>query len=313
MKFKISINPVQNSRINTVDFNNLPFGREFSDHMFICDYKQGEWTSPRIVPTQNISIHPSTTALHYGQAIFEGMKAYKLEGGTPALFRPTKNIDRFNISAERMAMPAFPADLFLEALEELINLDKKWIPDQEGNSLYIRPFMFASDEYVGIKPADNFKFIIFTSPVGAYYPLPVSVWVTEDYCRAFPGGVGFAKAAGNYGATLNPVIKAKELGFDQILWLDGIERKYVQEIGTMNVFFIINDTLLTPGLEQGTILNGVTRDSTIQLARDMGYAVEERDISIDEILEAHQNGFLQDAFGTGTAATISHISAIGLP
>lgn len=307
MTYPISITRVPESRINQIDFNNLPFGRNFSDHMFIADFYDGKWNDARIVPFGDFTLHPATSAIHYGQALFEGMKAEKDADGNPIVFRPLKNWERLNISATRMAMPTIPQELFMDALDKLLTLDSAWIPTTPLSSLYIRPFMFATEKYVGIRVAENYRFAIFTSPVGAYYNRPVKVYVSDKYTRAFPGGTGFAKAAGNYGATMMPAWEIQKQGYDQILWLDGIERKYFQEIGTMNVFFQINGVLITPSLEQGTILAGVTRDSMIALAKSEGIPVEERPISTDEVLEAHANGTLEDMFGAGTAATISHI------
>lgn len=311
MKYEIGISRTTDSKINTVDFNNLPFGKIFSDHMFVADYKDGDWHDLRIVPFSHLSMHPATSTFHYGQAIFEGLKAQRNAAGDILVFRPDQNAERLNISAERMAMPAFPKDMFLKAIDELLKLDHQWVPENPESSLYIRPFMFATDEYVGIKESDTYKLIIFTSPVGAYYTAPVKVYISEDYIRAFPGGTGFAKCAGNYGATLYPLRLVKQMGYDQLLWLDGVHRKYIQESGTMNVFFIIDNVLITPDLDEGTILNGVTRDSVIKLAKKSGIKVEERKIDTDELFEAIESGRLQDAFGAGTAATIAQIIRIG--
>ncbi|MEX2589700.1 MAG: branched-chain amino acid aminotransferase [Chitinophagales bacterium] len=311
MSYKIKIEKNSVSKIHEVDFNNIPFGRVFSDHMFVVDFIDGAWKDPRIIPFQNLSMHPSTSALHYGQAIFEGLKAYKDHSGNIQIFRPEKNIQRMNRSAERMAMPQISEELFLNAMTELIKLDQEWIPTSEGASLYIRPFMFATDEYVGIKASENYKFVIFTCPVQAYYSQPVKVKIAEKYVRAFPGGTGTAKAAGNYAGTLYPVNLAKQEGYDQILWMDAKEFKYLQEIGTMNIFIQIGDKIITPDLSQGTILEGITRDSVLQLLHDWDIEVEERRITIDEVVEAYNKNELKDAFGTGTAATISHISNIG--
>lgn len=311
MGYEINILKTENSRLSEVDFGNIPFGKIFSDHMFIADFFDNKWHNCRIIPFGNISIHPATSTLHYGQAVFEGMKAYKSIHNLPQLFRPQDNIRRMNKSAQRMAMTEIPEELFLKALNELVALEQDWIPTERGSSLYIRPLLFATEEYIGIKPAENFRFMIITCPVGRYYTRPVKVLMDDKYVRAFPGGVGIAKTIGNYAATLLPAKLAREKGYDQILWLDGKEFKYVQEIGTMNVFFIIDGKALTPSLESGTILDGITRDSTIQLLKQKGIPVEERDISVSELLDAHARGLLEDAFGTGTAATISHISDIG--
>lgn len=307
MSYEISVHQVANSHIKEVDFKNLPFGKSFTDHIFIADYYDGDWHDCRIVPFGDFTLHPATSALHYGQALFEGLKAERDKEGNPIVFRPEKNIKRLNISATRLAMPIFPEDLFFEALDTLLKLDHEWVPNEANSSLYIRPYMFATEKYVGIKVAEHYRFAIFATPVGAYYTKPVSVYIHDEYVRAFPGGVGYAKAAGNYGACMLPMHDVRQKGYDQNLWLDGIHRKYLQEIGTMNVFVIIDDIIITPSLDSGTILDGVTRDSMITLAKSEGFKVQERDISIDEVLKAHKNGTLQDMFGTGTAATIAPI------
>jgi branched-chain amino acid aminotransferase len=311
MAYHMKIEKVKKSRVSEIDFSNIQFGKNFSDHMFIADYYDGEWRDARIIPFGNMSIHPATFALHYGQSIFEGLKAYKSADGITQIFRPDKNWERLNKSAFRMAMAEVPRELFFKALDTLVTLDHNWIPNTEGGSLYIRPFMFATDEYVGIKPGEKFRFIIFTSPVSTYYSAAVKVLITDKYVRAVKGGVGTAKAAGNYAATMYPVKLAREEGFDQILWTDPFEFKWVQEIGTMNVFFQFNDIVATPTLEEGTILDGVTRDSLIQLMRDRGITVEERRINVDEIFDNYHKGTLKDAFGSGTAATVAPIGLIG--
>lgn len=310
MGIEINIKRSPESRIKDVDFNNIPFGRVFSDHMFVVDCVNGKWQNARIEPFGSLQLHPATSALHYGQSIFEGLKAYRSADGTTQVFRPEKNWERMNLSAERMAMPSVPHELYMGGLNKLLELDEAWVPNTPGSSLYIRPFMFATDEYVGIKASDNYKFIIFTCPVQAYYSHPVKVLLSDKFTRAFPGGTGSAKTSGNYAATLHPVNLARQLGYDQILWLDGIEHKYLQEIGTMNVFAQIGDTIITPNIS-GTILNGITRDSVITLFKDAGITVEERPITVDEIMDAYNAGVLYDLFGSGTAATISHISHFG--
>ncbi|MFN8323222.1 MAG: branched-chain amino acid aminotransferase [Chitinophagales bacterium] len=307
MGYKITVEKVKTSRIGEIDFTNLPFGKHFSDHMFIADYYDGDWHDCRIVPFGNFSVHPALSSLHYGQAIFEGMKAELDTDGNPIIFRPIKNLNRLNISCDRMAMPEIPEDLFINAIDKLVSLDKQWIPNTPNSSLYIRPYVFATEEFVGIKPAEHFRFAIFTSPVGAYYSKPVKVFIHDKYVRAFPGGVGFAKCAGNYGAVMMPTREVQKMGYDQILWLDGIHHRYLQEIGTMNVFVVIDGVLITPALDQGTILDGVTRDSILRIAENEGYVVQERDISIEEVVNAHHEGKLQDMFGTGTAAVLSQI------
>lgn len=309
MAISIKITKTTHSRINTCDFNNIQFGTVFSDHMFVVDYEDGNWINPEILPFGPLSLSPSTFALHYGQAIFEGMKAYKNTIGEAQLFRPKDNIKRLNQSAKRMAMAELPEEIFMEGLKQLIAIDSNWIPTKSGSSLYIRPFMFATDEFVGVRPAKHFKFVIFTCPVNAYYPKPIRVVVEEKYVRAFDGGVGATKAAGNYGISMLPTYEANQKGFDQIIWTDGREHKYIEESGTMNVFFVIGDKVITPLLD-GTILEGVTRNSCIKLLQNKGYTVEERKISVDEIVEASNKGTLKDAFGTGTAAIVAKIAAI---
>jgi branched-chain amino acid aminotransferase len=306
----ILITKAERSKLQDLDPDNLPFGRFFSDHMLEADYENGEWKNVEIKPYQPLLLSPSVAALHYGQAIFEGIKAYKDRQGNPYIFRPLDNYNRFNISAARMQMPSVPEDLFIEGMRQLISLDRDWIPMKEDHSLYIRPFMFSSDELIGVRPSESYKFLIILSPSGPYYNAPMRIYVEEKYVRAAPGGVGFAKAAGNYGASMLATAEAKKIGYDQVLWMDAIEHKYVQEIGTMNVFFIIGNTAITPSLEQGTILDGVTRASSLVLLKEMGFTVEERPLSIDEIIDAYKGGVLYEVFGTGTAATISMIKEL---
>lgn len=305
----IIVNKTENSRISQLNLDNIQFGKLYSDHMYIVHYENGEWKQPEIMPFGNLHLSPATTFMHYGQAIFEGVKAYKDPEGNPIVFRPQDNWKRFNRSAERMAMPAIPEELFVGGICELVKLDRDWIPTADGTSLYIRPFMIATDEFIGVKPAEKFTFIIITSPAGPYYAKPVSIFVDDKYVRAFPGGIGFTKAAGNYGASMYPTMQIRKMGYDQILWTDGFEHKYVQEIGTMNVFFVIGDKVITPETSE-TILEGVTRDSVITLLREKGVTVEERPLSIDEIAAAYEKGELKEAFGTGTAASISHIAEL---
>lgn len=310
MEQTITTNKISKTRIDEVDFENILFGDICSDHMFIADYADGQWQDLQIVPYEDINISPSTSGLHYGQSIFEGMKAYKDRDGNPQLFRPEMNQLRFNKSAARMAMPDVPKEIFMNGLLEILKLDHEWIPYDEGSSLYVRPFMFADNENIGVRPAAYFKFIIFTCPVGPYYQGPVKVTLSDKYTRAFSGGVGSAKAAGNYGATMLAVREANEQGYDQILWTDGVEHKYIHECGTMNVFFIIDGKVITPELND-VVLDGITRDSLIRLFKDRGIEVEQRAVSVDEIYEASQAGTLQEVFGTGTAANIAHITEIG--
>lgn len=305
-----NITKVERSKLNDINLQNIPFGKYFTDHMLEVDYEDGEWKTPEIKPYQPLLLQPSLAALHYGQAIFEGIKAYKSQQGEPYIFRPQDNFERFNISAERMQMPPIPEDIFMEGMKLLINLDRNWIPEQPDHSLYIRPFMISADETIGVKPSEKYKFMIILSPTGPYYSAPMRIYVEEQFVRAVPGGVGYAKAAGNYGAAMFATAEAKKKGYDQVLWTDAYEHKYVQECGTMNVFFIIGNTAITPGLEQGTILAGVTRDSVISLLKEIGFNVEERRLSIDEVIEAHKAGLLYEVFGTGTAATISLIKEL---
>jgi branched-chain amino acid aminotransferase len=306
----ISITKAERSKLQDLNLENLPFGKFFTDHMLEADYENGEWKNVEIKPYQPLLLNPSIAAIHYGQSIFEGIKAYKDADGNAFIFRPQDNFKRFNISAERMQMPAVPEDIFIEGMKQLIQLDKNWIPSKEDHSLYIRPFMFASDEVIGVRPSDNYKFMIILSPTGPYYSTPMRIYVEEQYVRAVPGGVGYAKAAGNYGAAMYATAEAKKKGYDQVLWMDAIEHRYVQECGTMNVFFIIGNTAITPDLEQGTILDGVTRQSAITLLKEMGFQVEERPLSIEDIIDAYKAGILYEVFGTGTAATISLIKEL---
>ena len=301
------ITKAEHSKLNDINLENIPFGKYFSDHMLEVDYEGGEWKTPEIKPYQPLLLSPSCAALHYGQAIFEGIKAYKNASGDAYIFRPLDNFKRFNISAERMQMPQIPEDIFMEGMKLLIDMDKNWIPQQEDHSLYIRPFMFSSDEMIGVRPSDKYKFMILLSPTGPYYNAPMRIYVEEQYVRAVPGGVGYAKAAGNYGGAMYATAQAKLKGYDQVLWMDAFEHKYVQECGTMNVFFIIGNKAITPDLKEGTILAGVTRDSTMVLLTEMGFEVEERELSIDDIMDAYNAGILYEVFGTGTAATISFI------
>lgn len=301
------ITRVERSKLNSMSFEDLPFGRYFTDHMLEADFEDGEWKNVEIKPYQPLLMSPSLAALHYGQAIFEGLKAYKNPEGEAQIFRPVDNFHRFNKSARRMEMAEVPEEIFIDGMKKLVSLDEKWIPAKPQHSLYIRPVMFSSDEMIGVKPSERYKFLILLSPTGPYYSAPMRIYVEEKYVRAAPGGVGFAKTAGNYAAAMHPTAEAKRQGYDQVLWMDANEHKYIQECGTMNVFFIIGNTAVTPDLESGTILEGVTRDSVIQLLRDMNLHVREDKISIDEVVEAYKSGRLTEVFGTGTAATISMI------
>ncbi|MFM1932147.1 MAG: hypothetical protein RL226_1450 [Bacteroidota bacterium] len=298
------------SRITQVNFDDLPFGRVFSDHMFVMDYVDGAWQRGTIVPFQNLSMNPATSVIHYGQSIFEGIKAFRNEDGRVSIFRPQRNVERFNKSAERMCMPQVDPDTFLEALRQLIKLDDQWVPQSMESSLYIRPVMFGTDEYVGVKPAETYKFIIFTCPVGKYYAGDVRVKVETHFARSVRGGTGFAKAAGNYAGALYPAKLAQQQGYHQLVWTDAAEHKYIEESGTMNIMFIIDGKLITPALSD-TILSGITRDSVLTVAREWGMTVEERKVSVEEIYKAIKENRLKEAFGAGTAATIAPIRSIG--
>jgi branched-chain amino acid aminotransferase len=306
----ITISRVKESRLREVDFANIPFGKIYSDHMFIADYRGGEWRNFRIIPYGYIPVSPATPALHYGQAIFEGMKAYRGPEGEALVFRPHDNWMRMNISGERMCMPHIPEELFMESLSTLIDLDRAWIPSTPGASLYIRPFMFSADEYIGIKASSDFTFMIILCPVGAYYSTPVKVRIETHYTRAIEGGTGYVKAGGNYGGAIYPAKLAQDKGYHQLIWTDGKTHEYIEESGTMNVAFIINDTLVTPALTD-TILAGITRDSVLKLARSWGWKVEERKISVRELIDGLEKGTVTEAFGMGTAATIAPIELIG--
>lgn len=306
----IKIEKTPKSRVSEYDINNVPFGKCFSDHMFVAEYSNGAWNKAYITPYQDVPMSYAMSALHYGQAIFEGMKAYKNDKGEVSMFRPVENLKRMNKSAIRMAMPEVPQDLFMKGLNELLKLDAAWVPSSDTGSLYIRPFLIATDEAIGVKISDTYKFVIITCPAGKYYSEPIKVLVETTYFRAVHGGVGFVKAAGNYGRSLYPTKLAQQKGYQQVIWTDSETKQYFEESGTMNVMFLIGDTLLTPGLSD-TILDGITRDSVLTLARDWGMKVEERKVSIKEVLEAQQNGTLKEVFGCGTAATIAQIIGIG--
>lgn len=307
----ISIEKTPKSRISEQDVNDVPFGKCFSDHMFVAEYANGKWEKCYVTPYRDIPMSYAMSALHYGQAIFEGMKAYKNDKGEVALFRPLENFKRLNKSAIRMAMPEVPEEIFMGGLMELLKLDKNWVPSSETGSLYIRPFLIATDEAIGVKASDTYKFIIITCPAGKYYSEPIKVLVETNFIRAVEGGIGFVKAAGNYGRSLYPTRLAQQKGYHQVIWTDAKTHSYVEESGTMNLMFVIGDTLITPSTGD-TILSGITRDSVLALARDWGLKVEERKISLKEIVEAHDNGTLKEAFGCGTAATIAQIIGIGI-
>ena len=305
-----NITKIERSKLNDINLENIPFGKYMTDYMLEVDFEDGKWQTPEIKPYQPLLMQPSLAAIHYGQSIFEGVKAYKNSEGEAYIFRPQDNFRRFNKSAERMQMPTVPEEIFMEGMRQLVKLDSNWIPAKQDHALYIRPFMFSTDETIGVKPSDKYKFMIILSPTGPYYATPMRIYVEEKYVRAVPGGIGFAKAAGNYGGAMYPTAQAKLKGYDQVLWTDAIEHKYVQECGTMNVIFVIGNTAITPDLSSGTILDGVTRDSVIVLLKEMGLNVEERALNIDEVIDAHKAGTLKEVFGTGTAATISLIKEL---
>jgi len=311
MKHNISVTKVEHSKVDNIDFNNIPLGTTFTDHMFICDYDNGDWINPRIEPLALIPTHPAAMALHYGQAIFEGMKATVDTEGNPMLFRADKNVARLNASADRMGMPDFPQDLFVEGLKQLVDLERNWIPPLDGSALYLRPFMYADEPFIGMRAATHFKFIIMASPAGPFFSKRIKLWAEKEYIRAANGGTGEAKAAGNYAAAIRPTELAKAKGYDQVLWLDAVEHKYIQEVGTMNIFFKINGEFITPKRD-GSILDGITRLSVISVLKDKGFNVIERAVTIDEIEEASQKGTLEEAFGTGTAVGIAYIQEIGV-
>lgn len=307
---KIELQETRRSRIKETDFNDLPFGKVFSDHMFIADFSAGEWKNLRIIPYGKISVSPATPAIHYGQSIFEGLKAHRGPSGEALVFRPHDNLKRMNISAERMCMPTLPEEIFMDSLHQLISLDRAWIPSSKGASLYIRPFLFSADECIGIRPSLAFTFMVITSPVGFYYSSPVTVKIETHYTRAPQGGTGYVKAGGNYGGAIYPAKLAQDQGYHQLIWTDGKSHHYIEESGTMNVMFVIDDVLITPALSD-SILAGITRDSVLKLARSWGVRVEERKISVNEVVESLGKGRIQEAFGVGTAATIARIESIG--
>jgi len=305
----IRFSPVKESKVHSVDFTDLPFGQICSDHMFVVDYQDGQWGQGEIRGLEKFNIHPANLSLHYGQSIFEGMKASRHIDGTPLLFRLDDHAIRFNASAVRMCMPEVPEELFKDAIRSLVDIDRAWIPPTEGSSLYIRPFMFATEEFIGVRSSKSFKFVIFTCPVGPYYNKAVSLLAEDQFVRATPGGVGEAKTAGNYAASLYPAKVAQEKGYDQVMWMDPYEFKYIQEVGTMNIFFIMDGKAYTPDLN-GAILKGITRASVIQILEEMGIEIIEKPLSIKKVLKAYKKGLLQEVFGSGTAAVISPVRKI---
>ncbi|OYU81635.1 MAG: branched chain amino acid aminotransferase [Flavobacterium sp. BFFFF1] len=310
MSYTIKETRATASKLHEVDINNIVMGHAFTDHMFICDYEDGKWQNPRIEPLHEIPTHPAAMALHYGQAIFEGMKATLGKDGSPLLFRPDENAKRLNFSADRMGMPLFPEDLFVEGLKRFLAIEHHWIPTSEGSALYLRPFMYADEAFIGMRAATKYKFIIFASPAGPFFSKPIKLWAETKFIRAANGGTGEAKAAGNYAAAIRPTELAKAKGYDQVLWLDARDFEYIQEVGTMNIFFKIAGKWITPNLG-GSVLAGITRMSVIDLLRDKGYEVTERPIAMHEIIEASEQGSLEEAFGAGTAVGIAMVEEIG--
>ncbi|WP_316822185.1 branched-chain amino acid aminotransferase [Pedobacter gandavensis] len=306
----ITITKTEQSRLTVTDFSQLPFGKVFSDHMFIAEYEDGAWKNLQVLPYGPIPMSPAISALHYGQAIFEGMKAYRQPDDTVSVFRADKNFERFNKSAARMAMPAIDEDVFMKGIAALIEIDKNWVPNQDGYSLYIRPVMFATDPYLGVRASDKYTFCLLTTPTGPYYSKALKVKIETEYTRADEGGVGFAKTAGNYARSLFPFAEATKEGFDQLIWTDAVSHEFIEEAGTANLIFVIDGKLVTPSV-RSTVLDGVTRDTIIKLAKHAGIEVEERRVSVKEIIEGIENGRLTDAFAAGTAATVTPIGEIG--
>ena len=306
----MKIELTQQSRRSSIDFSNLPFGKHMSDHMLVCHFKEGQWLEPEIRPYGQLEFSYGLHALHYGQSAFEGMKAYRKDDGGISMFRPLDNFARLNKSADRLMMPQIPEEIFMGGLKKLLEIDADWVPNAEDHSLYIRPFLFASSEFIAARQSDNYTFCIITCPVGPYYSGSVKVKIEQEFTRATGGGIGYTKAAGNYGGSFYPTAKAIKEGYNQVIWTDHKEHKYIEESGTMNLMLLIDGTFLTPPLTD-RILAGVTRRSIIQLVKDQGWPIEERAISVEEIVSAAREGRLQEAFGMGTAAVVSQIDTIG--
>ena len=309
----IKITRTETPKAKPVPGQKLGFGKIFTDHMFVMNYTEGQgWHDARVVPFQNISLSPAAMVYHYGQEMFEGLKAYKGDDGEVYLFRPDMNAKRTNASNERLVIPQLPEEDFVQAVKAVVDVDRDWVPTEPGTSLYIRPFIIATDEFLGVAPSKTYLFMIILAPSGAYYEsglAPVGIWIEDEYVRAVRGGMGYAKTGGNYAASLIAQQKAHDAGYSQVLWLDGVERKYIEEVGAMNIFFKINGTVITPELN-GSILPGITRNSVLELCRSWGYPVEERKISADELIEAQRNGTLEECWGTGTAAVISPVGKL---
>jgi branched-chain amino acid aminotransferase len=311
MSFRIPIQRSNPSRLHEVDWENLEFGKYFTDHMLVCDFTEGQWEEPQIVPFGDFRLSPVALALHYGQTIFEGMKAFKMEDGAINIFRPEKHYDRMTLSSERMCMPVVPREVFIEGLRQLVDLDRNWVPKEEGSALYLRPFMIATEARLRVKVSESYRFAIVATPTGRYFEKPVKVKVERDFVRAAAGGTGYAKCGGNYGASMYPTQKAKEEGYDQVLWTDSHTHRSIEESGAMNVFFVLDGVLVTPPLSD-SILDGVTRDSLLALAHRKRIPVAERPVDVEELKEAFNKGRITEAFGAGTAAVISPIGVIGI-
>ena len=307
---QIKITETSNPRLASTEFNNIAFGKIFTDHMFMADFEDGEWKNLQVLPYGPIPMSPAISALHYGQAIFEGMKAYRLPNGEVSVFRADKNFERFNISADRIAMPTVPEEVFMQGISALLTIDKGWVPTQENYALYLRPVMFATDSALGVKASDTYKFVVLASPTGPYYTKALKVKIETKYTRANEGGVGYAKTAGNYARSLYPFAEAQKEGFDQLIWTDSATHTLIEESGAANVMFVLDGKLITAAVSE-TILNGVTRDTIIALAKDKGITVEERKVTIAEIIEGAKTGALTEAFAVGTAATVTQIGEIG--
>jgi branched-chain amino acid aminotransferase len=305
----IKITKTKHSRLAETDFDNLPFGKTFSDHMFVADYVDGEWKNFEIVPYGEISLSPAISSLHYGQSFFEGLKAYKHADGTVSVFRPDKNAIRFNKSAERLCMPTLPEEIFIQSIAAVVDIDRDWVPAKANHALYIRPFMFATDPFLGVTPSSTYKYMVLLGPVGPYFSKTLRVKIETHYTRAAEGGMGYAKSSGNYGGSMLPARKATEEGFDQLIWTDAKDHLYIEEMGAANALFMLDGKVITASTRD-TILDGVTRDTVLTLAREWGIPVEERRVSIAEIVEGAKSGKLTDAFGAGTAATIASVGSI---
>jgi len=308
----IKVRRTTHSRLSEVDFNDLEFGKYTADHMLVCDYQDGEWKQPQIVPFANLSLNPATLALHYGQTVFEGMKAFRMDDGRVNIFRIDRHYERFTRSLDRMCMAVPPREVFTEGLIKLVETDKDWVPHAPGSALYLRPFVYASEAKFGIKVSSQYRFVIFTGPVGEVYTGPIRIKVETKYTRASKGGTGFTKCGGNYGAALYPTQLAREEGYDQVLWTEPADgSRNIQESGMMNILFVIDDKIVTPSLSD-SVLDGITRESLLILAAELGSQTEERPVSVDELENAFRQGRITEAFGAGTAAVVAPIKTIAI-